>query len=240
MRGITRKGVRGRLQRRAAESAQLRRHRAPVRHALPLGPHRGPGGRPSRAHRHATASTAWWLPGTRSAAISRSSSPATSAMPRRRELRAVCAVSPVLDLEACVRALERPQNALYQWNFVRNLKARMRRKARLFPDRFPLEPLSRIRTVRQFDELYTAPHFGFAGATRLLPSRQRPARRRSDPRAGAGPDGGRRSLRPAGAVLRPRRSPATRTSPCASRSTAATAPSSEHRRMETTATGRNG
>jgi uncharacterized protein len=81
------------------------------------------------------------------------------------QLRAVCAVSPVLDLEACVRALERPANALYQWNFVRNLKSRMRRKARLFPDRFPLEPLSRIRTVRQFDELYTAPHFGFAGAT---------------------------------------------------------------------------
>ena len=81
------------------------------------------------------------------------------------ELRAVCAVSPVLDLEACVRALERPSNTLYQWNFVRNLKARMRRKARLFPERFPLEPLPRIRTVRQFDEIYTAPHFGFAGAT---------------------------------------------------------------------------
>ena len=80
-------------------------------------------------------------------------------------LRAVCAVSPVLDLEACVRALERPQNALYQWNFVRNLKARMRRKVGLFPERFSLEPLSRIHTVRQFDELYTAPHFGFAGAT---------------------------------------------------------------------------
>ena len=81
------------------------------------------------------------------------------------ELRAICAVSPVLDLEACVRALERPANAIYQWNFVRNLKSRMRRKAQLFPDRFSVEPLSHIRTVRQFDELYTAPHFGFAGAT---------------------------------------------------------------------------
>ncbi len=80
-------------------------------------------------------------------------------------LRAVCAVSPVRAREACVRALERPQNALYQWNFVRNLKARMRRKVGLFPERFSLEPLSRIHTVRQFDELYTAPHFGFAGAT---------------------------------------------------------------------------
>ena len=41
----------------------------------------------------------------------------------------------------------------------------MRRKARLFPDRFPLEPLSRIRTVGSSTTLYTAPHFGFAGAT---------------------------------------------------------------------------
>ena len=81
------------------------------------------------------------------------------------ELRAVAAVSPTMDLECCVRALERPSNAVYQWNFVRNLKARMRRKARLFPDRYPLEPLGRVRTVRQFDEIYTAPHFGFRDAS---------------------------------------------------------------------------
>ena len=41
----------------------------------------------------------------------------------RRELRGVCAVSPVMELEACVRALERRQNFIYQWNFVRGLKA---------------------------------------------------------------------------------------------------------------------
>jgi hypothetical protein len=80
-------------------------------------------------------------------------------------LQAVAAVSPVMDLERCVRALERPANAVYQWNFVRNLKARLRRKARLFPDRFPLAPLARVRTVRDFDDAYTAPHFGFAGAS---------------------------------------------------------------------------
>lgn len=80
-------------------------------------------------------------------------------------LKSVVAVSPVMDLPRCVDALERRSNALYQWNFVRNLKARMRRKIAAFPDRFSSEPLARVRTVRDFDEYYTAPHFGFKDAT---------------------------------------------------------------------------
>ena len=44
-------------------------------------------------------------------------------------LKGVSAVSPVMELAACVAALERRQNIVYQWNFVRGLKARMRRKA---------------------------------------------------------------------------------------------------------------
>ncbi len=80
------------------------------------------------------------------------------------ELRAVCAVSPILEIGACVRALERRQNVIYQWNFVRGLKRRMQRKAQTHPGRFPIERLRDVRTVRQFDEYITAPHFGFAGA----------------------------------------------------------------------------
>jgi predicted alpha/beta-fold hydrolase len=79
-------------------------------------------------------------------------------------LKAVCAVSPVLELEACVRALERGSNFVYQWNFVRNLKNRMRRKDACFPGRFDVSRLAAIRTVRQFDAAYTAPFFGFDSA----------------------------------------------------------------------------
>jgi len=80
------------------------------------------------------------------------------------ELKAVCAVSPTMDLAVCVKALERKSNIPYQWNFVRNLKKRMRRKAAAYPEHYSLEPLGRVWTVRQFDELYTAPHHGFLGA----------------------------------------------------------------------------
>ncbi len=79
-------------------------------------------------------------------------------------LRAVCAVSPILEISQCVHALERPLNIIYQWNFVKGLRARMRRKAALFPGRFAVDRLTQVRTVRQFDEVFTAPYFGFRDA----------------------------------------------------------------------------
>jgi hypothetical protein len=79
-------------------------------------------------------------------------------------VKAACAVSPTMELEHCITALERRENRVYEWNFVRSLKARMRRKAAAWPGRFDLGRLGAIRTVRQFDEAYTAPHHGFAGA----------------------------------------------------------------------------
>jgi predicted alpha/beta-fold hydrolase len=81
------------------------------------------------------------------------------------ELKAICAVSPTMDLAVCVAALERRSNLAYEFNFVRNLKARMRRKAAAHPGLFSLEPLRHVWTVRQFDEAYTAPHHGFRDAT---------------------------------------------------------------------------
>jgi predicted alpha/beta-fold hydrolase len=80
-------------------------------------------------------------------------------------LKAVAAVSPVMELEACVRAIERRENRMYEWNFCRNLQARMRRKARAWPDRYDVTGLWKIWSIRAFDERYTAPHHGFAGAS---------------------------------------------------------------------------
>jgi len=79
-------------------------------------------------------------------------------------IAAVTAVSPTMDLDCCVHALERRSNYPYQWNFVRHLKARMRRKAEHWPKQFDLANLDRIWTIRQFDEQYTAPFHGFKDA----------------------------------------------------------------------------
>jgi predicted alpha/beta-fold hydrolase len=75
----------------------------------------------------------------------------------------VCAVSVPVDLGACVDELERPANRLYQWKFVDRLKARVRRRHE-FDAAFPIEGLERIRTIRQFDDRYVAPFFGFGTA----------------------------------------------------------------------------
>ena len=79
-------------------------------------------------------------------------------------VRAVVAVCPTIDLALCVASIERRPNTIYEFNFVRNLKARMRRKAVAWPGAFDLSRLDPIRTIRQFDDVYTAPYHGFGDA----------------------------------------------------------------------------
>jgi uncharacterized protein len=81
------------------------------------------------------------------------------------ELKAVAAVSPVIELEVCMQAIERRPNRIYEWNFCRNLQGRMRRKARRIPDLFDITGIWKVWSIRQFDDRYTAPHHGFAGAS---------------------------------------------------------------------------
>lgn len=79
-------------------------------------------------------------------------------------LAGVCAVSTPIDLAACVAALGRPQNFIYQNRFLDRLKDRIRRKNRLSPDVYTLEHLPKIKTIEDFDDHYTARMFGFGTA----------------------------------------------------------------------------
>jgi len=79
-------------------------------------------------------------------------------------LRGVVAVCPSLDLAACADALHQPRNAFYEWNFVRNLRKRYKRKVELYPDKFELNGVERLRSVREFDDVITAPYCGYRDA----------------------------------------------------------------------------
>jgi uncharacterized protein len=79
-------------------------------------------------------------------------------------LRAAIGICPACDLAACADAIHEPRNRLYEWHFVRRLKRRMRRKAKLFPGRFSLDGLARVGSVREFDDAVTAPYCDFRDA----------------------------------------------------------------------------
>jgi hypothetical protein len=80
------------------------------------------------------------------------------------ELKGVCAVSPSVELAASAAAIEQRSNWVYQRKFIRSLKRRMREAARLYPERYDAGSLALVRTLREFDERYTAPHGGFRDA----------------------------------------------------------------------------
>jgi predicted alpha/beta-fold hydrolase len=80
------------------------------------------------------------------------------------ELKGICAVSPSVDLSASAEAIERPANRLYMRNFMHNLRRRIRYKQKLYPELYDATDLHLVRTIRDFDERYTAAHGGFINA----------------------------------------------------------------------------
>ena len=78
-------------------------------------------------------------------------------------LDCVLAANPPIDLGACCRHIRRPENRLYDRNFVRLLRAQVGRLHARFPD-LPPADLAQVVSLYDFDEAYTAPRNGFAGA----------------------------------------------------------------------------
>lgn len=78
-------------------------------------------------------------------------------------LEAAVAVSVPYDLSACASALERGVTRLYAQYFMRTLRAKARAKAARFPNLVSREAAS-ARTIREFDDMLTAPLHGFRNA----------------------------------------------------------------------------
>jgi uncharacterized protein len=102
------------------------------------------------------------------------------ALPTLKGLAAVC---PNIQPAVCVQALQRPGNRIYHNYFLKSLKAKLRRKARLFPGKWDVSLLPDIKTLWEFDDAYTGPDGGFRDAAdyyaqsasqRLLPNIAKP------------------------------------------------------------------
>jgi predicted alpha/beta-fold hydrolase len=81
-----------------------------------------------------------------------------------KALRGVAAICPSINLAACADELERRNNYFYQRHFVAGLMSRYARKVELFPQKYSPNGFGWIRTVRQFDDAITAPHFAYRDA----------------------------------------------------------------------------
>jgi uncharacterized protein len=78
-------------------------------------------------------------------------------------LTRVADVCPPIDLVRCCELLAAPANHYYNQLFVRIVVAEAKARQRHFPDLPPLRLPARL-SLDQFNELYTAPRSGFAGA----------------------------------------------------------------------------
>jgi predicted alpha/beta-fold hydrolase len=76
----------------------------------------------------------------------------------------IVAVNPPVDLDACLRALERPENRVYHVYFTRRLCGQIRRIRRIRPVPGPDARASKIGSLRRFDGLFTAPDAGYPSA----------------------------------------------------------------------------
>lgn len=79
-------------------------------------------------------------------------------------VRGFIAVSTPIDLAECVCRIDARENFIYQQRFVISLRNRYRRRHMLDPARFPIDGLDRVHTIYDFDDRFTAPHFGFGTA----------------------------------------------------------------------------
>ncbi len=71
------------------------------------------------------------------------------------------AVCPPVDLAACISYLERPQNRLYEWHFMRTLHSHMKRRMALVDAVGVPNWKSPPRSLRVFDDEYTSRVSGF-------------------------------------------------------------------------------
>ena len=80
------------------------------------------------------------------------------------EIKKAVAFSVPLDLHAACLKISTPQNFMYSRRFLRNLKEKITRKAKVMPNLLDTNPLSGIKTLMEFDDCYTAPLHGFENA----------------------------------------------------------------------------
>ena len=80
------------------------------------------------------------------------------------EVRGAIAVSVPCDLHSSLQQLLMPKNTLYAARFKKHLLEKLRLKQSLFPDKIDDLAISQIKTLKDFDDMYTSRAHGFTDA----------------------------------------------------------------------------
>lgn len=81
-----------------------------------------------------------------------------------KELKGICSISPPLELNMSSREILKLSNKMYDKYYLDKLKITYKEKQKFFPEIVDLSILKKIKTLYDFDNLITAPHFNYKNA----------------------------------------------------------------------------
>ena len=81
-----------------------------------------------------------------------------------QQIYGAAAVSTPLDLQGSIERLSEWDNRAYQWVFLSTLKVKYRQKQEAFPMDLSLDAPRAMKSLKDFDNLYTAPVHGYLNA----------------------------------------------------------------------------
>ncbi|WP_165749456.1 YheT family hydrolase [Cellulophaga sp. Z1A5H] len=81
-----------------------------------------------------------------------------------KAVKGAVAVSVPCDLHSSLKQLLRPKNALYAARFKKHLVGKLRLKQELFPNEISDKDIASIKTLKDFDDIYTSRAHGFTDA----------------------------------------------------------------------------
>lgn len=80
------------------------------------------------------------------------------------QVKAASCIGVPLDLKVSLEQLIKRENFIYRTSFLVHLRSKYIRKMKQFPDKMSRKEYRTIRSLKDFDDVYTAPAHGFKGA----------------------------------------------------------------------------
>lgn len=81
-----------------------------------------------------------------------------------QEIKSLIAVSVPCNLHSSLKQLLQPENFMYAKRFKNNLKEKLRKKQKSFPSKITDQDIDNIKTLKDFDDIYTSKAHGFKDA----------------------------------------------------------------------------